>query len=240
MTDAPDRTHRILLSPPPGGAPVPEDFRFDEPPVRTLVRARRGPHDLALARSLYARTDERRAAYAPPVQLGEPMPGEWWARSRRAVLTGSRPAISCAARRMAERVRPAGGQAARLDPARHRSARPPGPRDAGPHGLCGLHAVTKAKPGKTLVVGAASGAVGAIAGQLAKSSAAASSAWPAAPTSAAMSWTSWARACLDPREPDLAGRLETACPDGSTLCRAGRRGLLWAVLPCSTCTPASR
>ena len=82
------------------------------------------------------------------------------------------------------------------------------------------------------MIGAASGAVGAIAGQLAKLIAG----WWASPARARTSRYVVDElgfdACLDRREPDLAGRLKATCPDGVDVYVELVGGeLLWAVLP---------
>ena len=97
----------------------------------------------------------------------------------------------------------------------------------------GCTAVAQAKAGETVVVGAASGAVGAIAGQLAKIAGCrvvgvAGGADKCRYVVDELGFD----ACLDRREPDLAGRLQAACPDGVDVYIELVGGeLLWSLLP---------
>jgi NADPH-dependent curcumin reductase CurA len=97
----------------------------------------------------------------------------------------------------------------------------------------GLHAIARPKQGETVVVGAASGAVGAIAGQLARLAGCrvvgvAGGAEKCRYVEGELGFDR----CLDRREPDLAGRLEQACPDGIDVYVELVGGdLLWAALP---------
>ena len=97
----------------------------------------------------------------------------------------------------------------------------------------GLHAIAKPRAGETVVVGAASGAVGAIAGQMAKLEGCrvvgvAGGNDKCRYVEADLGFD----ACLDRSEPDLAGRLKAACPGGVDVYVELVGGdLLWAVLP---------
>ena len=97
----------------------------------------------------------------------------------------------------------------------------------------GLQTIARPQAGETVVVGAASGAVGAIAGQLAKLGGCrvvgvAGGAEKCRYVEAELGFDH----CLDRREPDLAGRLRQACPAGVDIYVELVGGdLLWAVLP---------
>jgi NADPH-dependent curcumin reductase CurA len=79
----------------------------------------------------------------------------------------------------------------------------------------GLMELAEPKPGETVVMGAATGAVGAVAGQLAKLEGCrvvgvAGGAGKCAYATQQLGFD----ACLDRHPPDLDGRLQAACPDG--------------------------
>ena len=96
-----------------------------------------------------------------------------------------------------------------------------------------LQTIAEPKTGETVVIGAASGAVGAIAGQLAKlrGCRVVGVAGGADKCRYVVDELGF-DACLDRREPDLAGRLKAACPDGVDVYVELVGGeLLWAVLP---------
>src|SRR5690606_15631729 len=95
------------------------------------------------------------------------------------------------------------------------------------------HAVAKVEPGETVVVGAASGAVGAIAGQLARIAGCRVVGVAGGPDKCRyVSEELGFDVCLDRREPDLAGRLKAACPDGVDVYIELVGGdLLWSLLP---------
>ena len=77
MTDAPLLSRRILLARRPKGAPVAEDFRLDEAPVPPLQAGEVLVRTIWLSLDPYMRGRMNDApSYAPPAQLGDPMPGE--------------------------------------------------------------------------------------------------------------------------------------------------------------------
>ena len=236
MTSTRELVQRILLARRPNGAPVPEDFRLDEQPVPEP-----GPGE-ALVRTIWLSLDPYMRgrmndgpSYAPPAQLGEPMPGE---------CVGQVEASRAEGLAVGDFVRGHGGwqsrfvlpgeKLTRLDP-----AEAPLSTSLGVLGMPGLtayagvHAAVEVKAGETLVVGAASGAVGAIAGQLAKIAGCrvvgvASGADKCRYVTDELGFD----VCLDRREPDLAGRLKAACPDGvDAYIELVGGDLLWAVLP---------
>ena len=88
-------------------------------------------------------------------------------------------------------------------------------RHAGMTAYFGLLEVGKPKPGQTVVVSGAAGAVGTVVGQIARSKAAASSASPAAPRSAAISSAnSGFDAAIDYKSEDVRKALRQHCPKG--------------------------
>ena len=171
MPEAQHGNRRILLARRPKGAPVPEDFAFEDGPVPE-------PRDgEALVRTIWLSLDpymrgrmSDAPSYAPPVALGDVMEGECVGRVEASRAKGLAPG---------DYVRGYGGwqswfalpadQLTRLDP-----QEAPLSTSLGVLGMPGLTAYaalqTIARPaaGETVVVGSASGAVGAISGQLAK------------------------------------------------------------------------
>ena len=79
----------------------------------------------------------------------------------------------------------------------------------------GLLEIGKPQPGETVVVAAASGAVGALVGQIARIKGARAVGIAGGPRKCAYVKDELGfDDCVDHREPDLAGRLAAACPDG--------------------------
>ena len=236
MTETREPARRVLLARRPKGAPVADDFRLDEVPVPPLQPGEVQVRTIWLSLDPYMRGRMNDGpSYVPPARLDEPMPGE---------CVGQVEASRAEGFAAGEFVRGHGGwqsrfvlpadKLTRLDP-----AEAPLSTSLGVLGMPGLtayagvHAVTRAKAGETLVVGAASGAVGAIAGQLAKSAGCrvvgtAGGADKCRYVTDELGFD----ACLDRREPDLAGRLKAACPDGVDVYIELVGGeLLWALLP---------
>ena len=236
MTDAPDRTHRILLVRRPKGAPVPEDFRLDEAQLPELQPGEALVRTIWLSLDPYMRGRMNDGpSYAAPVQLGEVMQGECVGEVAASRAEGLAPG---------DFVRGHGGWQSRFVlPADKLTLLDP--REAplstalgvlGMPGLtayAGLHAIGQPKPGDTVVVGAASGAVGAIAGQMAKLAGCRVIGVAGGPDKCRYVVEELGfDTCLDRREPDLAERLQQACPEGIDIYVELVGGaLLWAVLP---------
>jgi len=232
----PDTTRRIVLARRPQGAPVPEDFRLEEAPL-----APHGPGEV-LARTVWLSLDpymrgrmSEGPSYAAPVAVGGVMEAE---------VVGEVEASADPAFRAGDIVRGRGGWQSRfvLPAAQLRKVDPaaaPISTALGVLGMPGLtayatiKAIAKPKPGETVVIGAASGAVGAIAGQIARRMGArvvgiAGGADKCRYVVDELGFD----LCLDRREGDLAGRLETACPKGIDVYVELVGGeLFWAALP---------
>ena len=236
MTATQGLSRRILLARRPQGSPVADDFRLDEAPVPPLGPGEAQVRTIWLSLDPYMRGRMSDApSYVPPAALDEPMPGE---------CVGQVEASRANGLAVGDFVRGHGGwqsrfvlpadSLTRLDP-----SEAPLSTSLGVLGMPGLtayggvHAVTQAKAGETLVVGAASGAVGAIAGQLAKIAGCrvvgvAGGADKCRYVTEELGFD----ACLDRNGPDLAGRLKAACPDGVDVYIELVGGeLLWALLP---------
>jgi NADPH-dependent curcumin reductase CurA len=97
----------------------------------------------------------------------------------------------------------------------------------------GLAAIGKPKAGETLVVGAASGPVGSLVGQLAKQAGARSVGIAGGPKKCAyLLETLGFDAAIDHKAPDFAKQLEAACPDGIDVYFENVGGAVWnAVVP---------
>jgi NADPH-dependent curcumin reductase CurA len=231
-----NKNRQILLAARPRGEPTPHDFSLVEAEIREP-----GPGQMLL-RTIYLSLDPymrgRMSAgpsYSPPVEVGGVMEG-------RAVCTVVRSNLSqyCAGDIVVagtgwqEYALSDGQGAQKIDPAL-------GPISyaLGVLGMPGLTAYTgllnigKPQPGETLVVAAASGAVGAVVGQIAKIKGC-----------RVVGIAGGERKCkfvakdlgfdasLDHRQPDLAGRLKSACPKGIDIYFENVGGTVFdAVLP---------
>lgn len=214
----PETCRRILFARRPRGAPVPEDFRLEEVPMpvpedgQVLVRT----IWLSLDPYMRGRMNEG-ASYTAGVAPGAVMVGETVGE----VVESRSPSF-----RAGDIVRGFGGwQSHFVLPAEKLTAVDP---EAAPIstalGVLGMPGITayagllelgQPKPGETVVVGAASGAVGSIAGQIAriKGCRVVGVAGGAEKCRHVVEDLGF-DACLDRREPDLGRRLKDACPKG--------------------------
>ncbi len=202
----------------PVGAPKPSDFRIaslplpDPAPGEILLQMLW----LSLDPYMRGRMSEARS-YAAPTALGDAPPSEAVAR----VLQSNDPGLTAGdvvlvhAVWRDHAVRKA-SDCQRLDPAI-------GPVQAalgvlGMPGLtayAGLKHIGKPQPGETLVVGAATGAVGALVGQIARLGGARVVGVAGGPEKCRHATEELGfDACLDRHVPDLGARLAAACPDG--------------------------
>ena len=231
-----EQARRIVLARRPVGAPQPEDFRLEE-----IGLPRPGPGEV-LVRTLWLSIDpymrgrmSEAPSYTRPVGLGETMVGECVGEVLDSRVTGWA---------RGDLVRGMGGwqthfvarasELTRIDP----DLAPPSAW-LGVLGMPGLTAyaamleVARPEAGETVLVPAAAGAVGSLAGQLAKSRGCrvvgiAGGAEKCRYVTAELGFD----LCLDRHAPDLAGRLEKACPDGIDVYLELVGGeVLWAVLP---------
>jgi NADPH-dependent curcumin reductase CurA len=230
------RTRRIVLARRPKGTPVAEDFRLEEAglappgPGEVLVRT----IWLSLDPYMRGRMNEG-PSYAAPVPLGGVMEAE----TVGVVEASADPGVP-----VGEIVLGRGGWQSRcvLEAARLRKVDPADAPISTALGVLGMPGMTayagivgigKPLPGQTVVVGAASGAVGAVAGQIARRLGArvvgvAGGAEKCRYVVDELGFD----ACLDRREADLAGRLKEACPKGVDVYVELTGGeLFWAVLP---------
>ncbi|WP_437968648.1 NADP-dependent oxidoreductase [Sorangium sp. So ce260] len=209
---------RIVLAARPRGVPAPHDFRLEETAVPTPGEGQVLLRTLYLSLDPYMREvmNEIGPAYAPSVRLGEPMPGGTVSR----VVASRHPRF-----RTGDRVLGgAGWQDYALSDGEDlvplgEMARPS--LALGGLGMpaftayVGLLDIGRPRPGETVVVAAATGAVGAVVGQIAKLKGArvVGIAGGADKCRHAVEELGF-DVCLDRRDPLLAQRLAAACPDG--------------------------
>jgi len=209
---------QILLASRPSGEPTPDNFR--------LVQAeapRPGPGQMLL-RTIYLSLDpymrgrmNAGPSYARPVEVGEVMEGRAVAEVVESNLPNYRPGdVVFAPTGWQEYALSDGKETRKLDPALG-----PVSYALGMLGMPGLTAyaglltIGQPKPGETVVVAAASGAVGSLVGQIAKIRGC-----RAVGVAGGEKKCRYVReelgfdACLDHRDPTLPGRLKEACPDG--------------------------
>lgn len=209
---------RVLLRRRPRGAPVPDDFEVASGPLP------RPAQDEVLVRTTWLSLDPYMRgrmndgpSYASPVALGEPMQGECVGE-----VVESRSTSFDAGDRV---IGHGGWQTHFVLPAdrlrRVETGSVPASTALGVLGMpgmtayAGLKAIGKPRAGETVVVGAASGAVGAVAGQIAKIDGChvVGVAGGRAKCGYVVEQLGF-DACLDRNEPDLGARLEAACPHG--------------------------
>jgi len=209
---------RIVLARRPQGEPTPEDFRLERAPL-----PQPGPGQLLL-RTLYLSLDpymrgrmSDAPSYAPPVALGAVMAGQ----TVSVVAATQVPSFALGDLVVAnsgwqDYGLSDGRDLIRIDP----GLKPPS-YALGVLGMPGLTAyvglldIGQPRPGETVVVAAATGAVGAVVGQLAKIRGCRVVGVAGGPDKCRYAQeTLGFDACLDHRAPELAQRLASACPEG--------------------------
>jgi len=212
------RNRRIVLAAHPDGLPRPEDFRLEVAEVpepadgQVLLRTR------WLSIDPYMRNlmDGIGPGYAPPVPLGAPMAGGTVSE----IVASRHPRWRVGQQVLAnagwqDYALSDGAGLLSLDGLARPSLALGGLGMPGFTAYVGLLDIGQPQPGDTVVVAAATGAVGAVVGQLAKLRGArvvgiAGGADKSRHAVEALGFD----ACLDRRQPDLAGRLAAACPHG--------------------------
>lgn len=218
MSQVIEQNRRIVLAQRPAGAPTLLDFRleFAQVPDITDGQVLLRTEYLSLDPYMRGRMSDAKS-YAPPVQLGDVMVGGTVSR-----VVASRDA----AFRPDDLVLAYGGwqdysvaHAKELTPLPEGLTQPSWALGVlgmpGFTAYMGLLDIGDPKPGETVVVAAATGAVGANVGQIAKFKGCrvVGIAGGAAKCQYAIRELGFDD-CLDHREPDLASRLAKACPDG--------------------------
>jgi hypothetical protein len=227
---------RIVLARRPQGAPVVEDFRLEEvpvpvpPPGQVLLRTR----FLSLDPYMRGRMNDA-PSYAPPVALGAPMT----AQTVSVVEASGNPDYRAGELVVAnvgwqDYGVSDGRDLVRIDPGLERPSYALGV--LGMPGLTayvGLLDIGQPKPGETVVVAAATGAVGSVVGQIArlKGCRVVGIAGGKAKCDYAVESLGF-DACLDHRAPELRERLAAACPKGIDVYFENVGGeVLYAVTP---------
>jgi len=227
---------RVVLATRPRGLPTPQDFRLDEAEVPTPDEGQ------ALLRTLYLSLDpymrqvmnEIGPVYAPSVPLGAPMPGGTVNR----VVASRHPQFRAGDLVLGN----AGWQDYALSDGHDLVQLGKMARPSQALGVLGMPAFTayvglldigRPAPGETVVVAAATGAVGAVVGQIARLKGArvvgiAGGADKCRYAVDALGFD----ACLDRHDPRLAERLAAACPNGIDIYFENVGGAVFdAVLP---------
>lgn len=209
---------RILLAARPQGRPLASDFLLDTKPVPSLAEGQVLLRTLWLSIDPYMRNlmDEVGPGYAPPIAIGEPLVGGTVSR----VVESRHPGFRVGELVLAN----AGWQDYALSDGH--DLQPLGDLPNPSHALGGLgmpgftaHVglidIGQPKPGETVAVAAATGAVGSMVGQIARLKGArvvgiAGGADKARHAVDVLGFD----ACLDRRDPHLAEQLAAACPNG--------------------------
>jgi len=232
----PARNRQILLASRPTGAPRLDNFRLVESDV-----PRPGPGQMLL-RSIYLSLDpymrgrmNAGKSYARPVEIGEVMEGRTVAEVVESNLPSYQPGDIVFAPSGWQEFAVSDGQGVRkLDPALR-----PLSYALGILGMPGMTAYTgllnigQPKPGETLVVAAASGAVGSLVGQIGRLKGCrvigiAGGLEKCRFVTEELGFDE----CLDHREPNLADKLAAACPQGIDIYFENVGGAVFdAVLP---------
>lgn len=216
QSDAVNR--RIVLAARPQGAPTPQDFRIEETPVPTPGEGQVLLRTLYLSLDPYMRNlmDEIGPGYAPSVPVGEPMVGGTINR----VVASSHPRFRTSDLVLGN----AGWQDYALSDGQDLLPLGDMERPSLALGGLGMPAFTayvglldigQPKPGETVVVAAATGAVGSVVGQIARLKGARVVGIAGGPDKCRYAVEELGfDACIDRRDPQLVERLATACPDG--------------------------
>jgi NADPH-dependent curcumin reductase CurA len=209
---------RIVLAARPRGLPIPRDFRLEETAVPTPGEGQ------VLLRTLYLSLDpgirnlmdETGPVYAPSVRLGEPLAGGTVNRVVASKHPQFRTGDLVLGRAGWQHYALSGGQdLVQLGEMPQPSLALGGLGMPAFTAYVGLLDVGRPEPGETVVVAAATGAVGAVVGQVAKLKGArvVGIAGGADKCRYAVDELGF-EVCLDRRDPQLAERLAAACPDG--------------------------
>jgi NADPH-dependent curcumin reductase CurA len=209
---------RIVLARRPQGTPVAGDFRLETQPVPTA-----GPGQMLL-RTRYLSLDpymrgrmNEGPSYAPPVAIGEVMTGQTVSVVESSGVSGFNSGELVVANVGWQDYGLSDGRdLLKIDPTLAHPSYALGV--LGMPGLTayvGLLDIGRPRPGETVVVAAATGAVGAVVGQMAKIKGC-----RVVGVAGGREKCDYARAtlgfdaCLDHREPELPQRLAAACPQG--------------------------
>ena len=218
MPQADTANRRIVLAAHPRGLPVPADFRLEQVAVPSPSEGQVLLRTLFLSLDPYMRNlmDEVGPGYAAPVPLGEPMVGATIGR----VVASRHPqfregALVLGNAGWQDYALSDGSGLVSVDGIEPPSLALGGLGMPGFTAHVGLLDIGQPRPGETVVVAAATGAVGAMVGQIAriKGARVVGIAGGADKCRHAVQELGF-DACLDHREAGLRERLAAACPDG--------------------------
>ena len=224
MTANRDRNHdtnrRVVLAARPDGAPKDTDFRLEEAPIPSPGEGELLLRTIYLSLDPYMRSrmNEGGAGYAPGVALGGVMPAGGVSEVVESRADGFRPGdfVNSFTGWQSYSTARAGGSLRRIDPADAPISTAVGVLGMpGMTAYVGLLRIGRPKEGETVVVSAASGAVGAAVGQIAriKGCRVVGIAGAKEKCDYVVEELGF-DACVSHRGPDLAGKLAAACPDG--------------------------
>ncbi len=211
-------TKRIVLASRPVGEPKPSDFRLEETPIPQPGPGQVLLQTLWLSLDPYMRGRMSDApSYAKPVGIGEVMEGGTVCRVVASQNGQFAPEdVVLAHTGWQTHALSDGKMLRKLDPQLRPLSYALGILGMpGMTAYAGLLEIGKPKPGETVVVAAASGAVGSLVGQIAKiKGARVVGVAGGADKCRHVKETLGFDECLDHRAPDLEGRLRAACPKG--------------------------
>ena len=209
---------RVLLAARPQGRPSAQDFRIDTAPVPTPGEGQVLLRTLYLSLDPYMRNlmDEVGPGYAPPVPIGAPMVGGTVSRvvqSRHSGFAEGQLVLANAG--WQDWALSDGSDLLALGDQGRPSLALGGLGMPGFTAYVGLLDIGQPKPGETVVVAAATGAVGSVVGQIARLQGArvVGIAGGADKCRHAVEQLGF-DACIDRRDPQFARRLAEACPQG--------------------------
>jgi NADPH-dependent curcumin reductase CurA len=218
MPDTAALNHRIVLAARPNGAPRLTDFRMEAMPIPVPQAGQLLTRTLYLSLDPYMRGRMSDApSYAPPVPVGELMVGGTVSRVEASQHTGFAPGdLVLGYSGWQEFALSDGTGLTRLDPLTEHPSQYLGVLGMpGFTAYMGLTDIGKPQAGETVVVAAASGAVGSVVGQVAKILGCkvigiAGGAEKCRYVTAELGFD----ACIDHHGADLPARLAAACPQG--------------------------
>jgi len=214
----PPVNRRIVLARRPQGAVLPSDFRLEEAPVPEPGQGQLLLRTLQLSLDPYMRGRMSDApSYAAPVALGAVMVGGTVCRVESSRHPGFQPGeLVLAYSGWQDYALSDGAGLLRLDPAAGRPSLALGVLGMpGFTAYMGLLDLGAPKAGETVVVAAATGAVGSVVGQIARNLGCRVAGIAGGPDKCRYAVEELGfDACLDHRAPDLGARLAQACPGG--------------------------
>lgn len=227
---------RIVLASRPEGRPSPQNFRAEHAAIPAIAEGQVLLKVQYLSLDPYMRGRMSAAkSYAAPTEIGQVMEGGTVAEVLESRDPAFRPGdIVLSYSGWQSHAVANGSQLRKLDP---KSA--PVTTALGVLGMpgftayAGLLTIGQPKPGETVVVAAASGPVGSAVGQIARIKGARAVGIAGGPEKCAFVRETFGfDAVIDHRDPDMAGKLAAACPDGIDVYFENVGGHVWdAVFP---------